>query len=114
MFSYLNFEEISIHEYNSHTLKINLNLHSDSKNLIYILKENKESLNFFSCKNCKILLPKDLLEKKHSQMISKCSGGWQCSLCNTSNSLKDFNCSSSVCPGIIDKEVFDSVSIIEK
>lgn len=114
MFSYLNFEEISIHEYNSHTLKININLHSNPKDLIYILKGNKESLTFFTCKNCKILLPKDLLEKEHSQVISKSSQGWHCSLCNTSNNLKDFHCTSLVCPGIIDKEIFDSVSIIEK
>ena len=114
MFSYLNFEEISINEYNNHTLKININLHSDSKNLIYILKGNNENLNFFSCKDCKILLPKDLLEKEHSQRISKNSDGWHCRLCNTSNNLKDFHCTSLICPGIIDKEVFESVSIIEK
>ncbi len=110
----MNFEEISIEEYNSRTLKLNINLHSDSKKLIYILKNNNEDLNFYVCKDCKILLPKNLLAREQSQKISKYAEGWQCNFCGLTNNLKDFRCKSLGCPGIIDKEIFESVSIIEK
>lgn len=113
---YLDFEEISINEYNTDTLRMNINLRSDPKSLLYSLKKESENFSFYSCQDCNILLPKNLLSSQRSHKIDEFErNAWNCEICKHKNSVTDFRCKFfSNCHQVIKKEIFDCFSIIEK
>ena len=118
IFKYLNFEEIPINDYNSDTLRMNINLRTDPKLLMYsqinsVLQKN-EKFQFYRCLNCNILLPKNLLAKKHSSSISDLEkNGWEC-LCKKFNKINDFQCLATKCHRVIPIKDFNFLSIINK
>ena len=97
---------------------MNINLRTDPKLLLYSqiseVLNNNENFQFYRCLNCNILLPKNLLDKTHSDEINKLEKqGWKCK-CDTENKINNFQCLSKTCNRVIPKETFNYLSIIDK
>lgn len=112
IFNYLNLEEIPINDYNSDTLRMNINLQTDPK--LLLLSQVDENFQFYRCLNCDILLPRNLLNKTHSAEISLFERqGWQCQ-CNEWNKNGEYFCRKPGCNKVIPLKTFNYLSIINK
>lgn len=120
IFKYLDLEEIPINDYNSDTLRMNINLRIDPKFLLYSQvsdnSKSNEKFQFYRCLNCNILLPKNLLCQEHSDRIMKLEKfGWHCDCEETQmNNIRNFRCQSPKCNKVIPIEDFNYLSIINK
>jgi len=113
IFNYLNFEEIPINDYNSDTLRMNINLKTDPKQLLNCQMDEK--FQFYRCLACDILLPRNLLDKTHASQITLFEKqGWQCSECKKWNKGEELYCGDSSCNKVIPLRTFNYLSIINK